>query len=123
MRGVDQQTTRDVWYDGVSSLLAEREFARSDRAQEILRAFEQRQVFIGIADAIKDHDGVQVLIGDENPSPILRECAVVSTRYGSGSASGVIGVVGPTRLHYERVIATLQYLGELMTDLWGELGA
>jgi heat-inducible transcriptional repressor len=122
MRRVDLQTTREVWYDGVSSLLAEPEFSRSERAQEILRAFEQRQILIEVAEAIKDQDGVQVLIGDENPSPVFRDCAVVSTRYGSGSAAGVIGIIGPTRLRYERVISILQYLRGLMTDLWAELG-
>lgn len=122
MRRVDQKTTREVWYDGVSSLLAEPEFARGERAQEILRAFEQRQILVEIAEAIKDREGIQVQIGDENPSPVFRDCSVVSTCYGSGNAAGVIGVVGPTRLRYERVIAILQYLGGLMTQLWAELG-
>ncbi len=121
MRRVDQQTAAEVWYDGVSYLLAEPEFGRPEKAQEILRAFEQRRILVEIADAIKDHAGVQVLIGDENPAPVLRECAVVATRYGRGSSTGVIGVVGPTRLRYDRVIATLHYLGGLMTELWAEL--
>jgi heat-inducible transcriptional repressor len=121
MRRVDQQTSGEVWYEGVSLLLAEPEFARSDRAQEILRCFEQRRALIDIAEAIKDHDGVQVLIGEESPIPALRDCAVVMSRYGTGSAAGVIGVVGPTRMRYDRVIATLQYLGALSSDLWAEL--
>jgi heat-inducible transcriptional repressor len=122
MRRVDQKTTREVWYDGVSSLLAEPEFSRGDRAQEIVRAFEQRQTLLEIAEASQDREGIQVQIGDENPSPVFRDCSVVSTRYGSGNAAGIIGVVGPTRLRYERVIAILQYLGGLMTQLWAELG-
>jgi heat-inducible transcriptional repressor len=122
MGRVDQQTRREVWYDGVSSLLAEPEFARIERAQEILRTFEQRRILVEIAEAIKDRDGVQILIGDENPSPVFRDCSVISSRYGGDSAAGVIGVVGPTRMRYERVIAILQYLGALMTGLWAELG-
>jgi heat-inducible transcriptional repressor len=122
MRRVDRKTTREVWFDGVSSLLGEPEFARGERAQELVRSFERRQSLVEIAEAVKDREGIQVQIGDENPTPVFRDCAVVSTRYGSGNAAGVIGVVGPTRLRYERVIAILQYLGELMTRLWAELG-
>jgi heat-inducible transcriptional repressor len=122
MRRVDQKTTGEVWYDGVSSLLAEPEFSRGERAQEIVRAFEQRQSLLEVAEAVKDRVGVQVQIGDANPAQVFRDCAVVSTRYGSGNAAGVIGVVGPTRLRYERVIAIVQYLGGLMTQLWAELG-
>jgi heat-inducible transcriptional repressor len=121
MRRIDQQATGDVWYEGMSLLLTEPEFARHERAQEILRCFEQRRVLVDIAEAIKDHDGVQVFIGEENPFPGLADCAVIATRYGQGSAEGVIGVVGPTRMRYDRVIAMVQYLGGVMTDLWAEL--
>jgi heat-inducible transcriptional repressor len=122
MHRVDQQTRREVWYDGVSTLLSEPEFARIERAQEILKAFEQRRLLVQIAEGVVDRQGVQVLIGDENPSRVFRECSVVSLRYGGDSAAGVIGVVGPTRMRYERVIAILHYLEGLMTGLWAELG-
>jgi heat-inducible transcriptional repressor len=121
MLRVDQQSASEVWYEGVSSLLAQPEFARADKAQEILRAFEQRRALIEIADAMPDHEGVQVLIGEENPLSVFRDCAVVATRYGRGEATGVIGVVGPTRMRYDRIITTLQHLSSLMSDLWAEL--
>jgi heat-inducible transcriptional repressor len=121
MRRIDQQAAGDVWYEGMSLLLAEPEFARNERAQEILRCFEQRRVLVEIAETIKDHDGVQVFIGEENPLSGLRDCAVVAARYGTGNAAGVIGIVGPTRMRYDRVIAIVQYLAGLMTDLWAEL--
>jgi heat-inducible transcriptional repressor len=121
MRRIDQQASGDVWYEGVSLLLAEPEFARHERAQEILRCFEQRRSLVEIAETIKDHDGVQVFIGEENPLPGLHDCAVIAARYGTGNAAGAIGIVGPTRMRYDRVIAMVQYLAGLMTDLWAEL--
>jgi heat-inducible transcriptional repressor len=121
MRRIDQQASSEVWYEGISYLLAEPEFVRTDRAQDLLRCFEQRRVLVDIADAIKEHDGVQVLVGEENPVPALRDCTVVATQYGRGKAAGVIGVVGPTRMRYDRVITTIQYLSALMTELWAEI--
>jgi heat-inducible transcriptional repressor len=121
MRRIDQQTTGGVSYAGVSSLLAQPEFASGDKAHGVLRAFEQRHPLAEIAEAVKHHEGVQVLIGSEIPTPALHDCAVVATRYGRWGAAGVIGIVGPKRMGYDRVIATLQYLGGLMTDLWAEL--
>jgi len=119
---VDQQSAADVRYDGISSLLAQPEFSRGEKAGDILRAFEQRQTLVEIADVVRDHHGVQVLIGDENPSSVLRECATVASRYGNDGTAGVIGVIGPTRMRYDRVIATLQYVGSLLTELWADLG-
>jgi heat-inducible transcriptional repressor len=121
LRRVEQQTTSEVWYDGVSYLLAQPEFARPDRAKEILRAIEQRLVLAEIADAVKAQPGVQVSIGDENAAAVLRDCAVLATRYGRGDLVGVIGVVAPTRVRYDRVIATLEYLSKLLTELWAEI--
>ena len=99
-------------------MLGQPEFARSEKAQGILRTFEERRLLVEIADAVTSDGGVQVMIGDENVSPTLRECAVVAARYHRGGAAGVIGVIGPTRLRYDRVIATIQYIGAVMSDLW-----
>jgi heat-inducible transcriptional repressor len=121
MRRIDQQAAGGVWYEGLSMLLAEPEFARHDRAQEVLRCFEQRRALVEVAEAIKDHDGVQVFIGEENPFPGLADCAMVTTRYGRDRAAGVIGVLGPTRMRYDRVIAVVHYLAGVMTELWAEL--
>ena len=121
MKRVDQQALTEVWYDGVRFLLDQPEFARSDKAREILQAFEQRRILAEIADAVTTDSGIQVLIGDENAAPALQECSVVATRYRTGSAAGVIGVIGPIRMRYDRAIATLEYLGNVMSGLWAEL--
>ncbi len=121
MKRVDQQAVPGVWYDGISSLLAEPEFARGEKAQEVVRTFEQRQFAAELAEAVLEQAGVRVMIGDEVPWPSLRECAIVATSYGRGGVGGAIGVVGPTRLRYEQVIASVQYLSALITDLWAEL--
>ena len=121
MQRVDQQVLPGVWNDGISSLLAEPEFARGEKAQEVMRAFEQRQFAAELAEAILEQPGVRVMIGDEVPWPTLRECAIVATSYGRDGVGGAIGVVGPTRMRYGQVIATVQYLGALITDLWAEL--
>lgn len=121
MRQVDRQVATAVWYDGVRFLLGQPEFAQPAKARALLQLFEQRRALVEIADAVATGEGVKVLIGEENPSPTLRDCAVVATCYGSGSATGVIAVVGPTRLRYDRVVATVQYLGEVMSELWADL--
>jgi heat-inducible transcriptional repressor len=122
LRRVGQRAVTDVWYDGVRHLLAQPEFARApDKARDILRAFEERRLLVEIADALGVERGVQVRIGDENVSPTLRECAVVATRYGSGDAAGVIGLVGPTRMPYARAIAILEYVEDVMSGLWADV--
>jgi heat-inducible transcriptional repressor len=121
MQQVDRGATTLAWCDGVRFLLAQPEFAGPEKAGAILQVFEQRRALVEIADAVAAGNGVQVLIGEEIPVSALRDCAVVATRYGSGSAAGVIAVIGPTRLRYDRVVATIEYLGQVMSGLWSEL--
>ena len=121
MRKADRQAVPGVWHAGVSSLLAQPEFVRSEKAKEILSAFEQPSLAVELADAMLEHPGVRVMIGDEIPWSVLRDCAVVGTRYGTGTSGGAIALIGPTRMRYDRAIAIIHYLGEVMTNLWAEL--
>ena len=67
---------------------------------------------------------IQIIIGSENPWPSLRNYSLIVARYGlDDAARGVIGVVGPTRMNYSRAISSVRYVGELMSQLWGELNS
>ncbi|HLG51361.1 MAG TPA: heat-inducible transcriptional repressor HrcA [Chloroflexota bacterium] len=121
MMRVDRQAVPRVWQAGLSLLLAQPEFASREKAQEITRAFEQPTLAVEVADALIEYPGVRVMIGDEVRWSVLRGCAVVGARYGADRRWGAIAVVGPTRMRYDRAIATIQYVSEVMTDLWAKL--
>jgi len=56
-------------------------------------------------------EGVRIAFGDELDEPSLRHCALVAARYGvPGGAGGSLGVIGPSRMDYPRVVAFVQYL-------------
>jgi heat-inducible transcriptional repressor len=61
---------------------------------------------------------VQVIIGEENTQESLRNFSLVLTRYGIvGEATGILGVVGPTRMQYGRSVSSVRYLGTVMSEL------
>ena len=65
---------------------------------------------------------VQVFIGDENPAGALRQFGVVVATYGiDGEATGILGVLGPTRMSYSRSISSVRYMARLMSDLMEDL--
>jgi heat-inducible transcriptional repressor len=66
--------------------------------------------------------GVQVFIGDENPADALRRFGVVMATYGvDGEVTGILGVLGPTRMPYWRSISSVRYMARLMSDLMEDL--
>ena len=63
---------------------------------------------------------VHVLIGDELGFDYAEYAGIVFSPYGSGKRNaGVIGILGPTRMKYDRVIPTVRYFGDLLTELSG----
>ncbi len=61
--------------------------------------------------------GLQVTIGEEHGHAHLSDLAVVTSEYRVGDLRGVIGVIGPTRMPYERVIALVESTSLLMTEI------
>jgi heat-inducible transcriptional repressor len=109
--------------EGIRNVLRQPEFSRSDRMLDVVEALEERNLSKVIPFETIADEGVTVIIGAENRRDAMRDCSVVMARYsaGDGGPSGALGVVGPTRMHYPRAIATVRYLGSLMSDLMTKL--
>jgi heat-inducible transcriptional repressor len=114
----DRQTFEQIYYEGLSHILSQPEFARSERLRPIVEVLERSQELGAfLADAMEDND-VQVIIGAEHRLEPLRSTATVLTRYGAGDQiRGVLGVVGPTRLPYWRAVPMVRFMAGLMDVL------
>ena len=114
----------EVFRDGVTNVLAEPEFAASDSARQALRVLEERtylEEFLAKVLA-PNVGGVQVVIGGENSWQELKDCSMVLARYGvAGHATGAMGVLGPQRMAYGRVISTVRFVTGMMSDLMYEI--
>lgn len=124
MGKADALSTREVYRDGLASVLAEKEFKQGDIARQALRMLEERSLldeFLAktLSPAV---GGVQVIIGGEGYWEELKECSMVLSRYGvTGRATGALGVLGPTRMSYGRAISAVRYVAGLMSDLMYEM--
>jgi heat-inducible transcriptional repressor len=116
--------TPDAFYhEGLSELLRRQEFAHADadRIRGVVEALERNRFMPAIAPQVMAGEGVQVIIGAENEAAALKDMSVVVARYGArGQLSGLLGVVGPTRMQYGRAIAIVRYMTELLNDLLAE---
>ena len=103
---------------GQTSLLAEHpEFATGDSMRQLL-AFTETPAHI--ADVIRRRSpqpGITITIGHEHGDPRLDRFTIVTAEYHFGSLSGVIGVIGPTRMPYRKVISLVGHASRLISDL------
>ncbi len=109
-------SSADVVIDGGASLLAQPEFASTIKAQALLEAFEQKEKIVEILERSAQSDGIQVFIGAESRFDALADCSVVTSPYRrGGKVLGTLGVIGPTRMAYGRVIPIVQCAAEQMS--------
>ncbi|HEX7938460.1 MAG TPA: heat-inducible transcriptional repressor HrcA [Gemmatimonadaceae bacterium] len=103
---------------GQASVLADQpEFAEADRMRRLLELTERPEA---LADALRkrgETSGISITIGGEHEDERLRDFTVITAEYHTGSLSGVIGVIGPTRMPYEKVISLVNHTSQLLSDL------
>jgi heat-inducible transcriptional repressor len=103
---------------GAASVLAEQpEFSAADRLRRLLALTETPQA---LGDAIRKRTqapGISITIGAEHDDPRLEDFTVVTAEYHVGSLAGVIGVIGPTRMPYDKVISLVSHTSRLLSDL------
>ncbi|MBX3132817.1 MAG: heat-inducible transcription repressor HrcA [Gemmatimonadaceae bacterium] len=103
---------------GQASVLAEKpEFASGDRLRQLIALTETRTQLAGLLRQRAAQPGVSITIGDEHGVGLLGGLTLVTAEYRAGSLTGVIGVIGPTRMPYEKVIALVSHTSSLVTDL------
>jgi heat-inducible transcriptional repressor len=108
----------DLFVDGASNLIGSPEFHEIDVIRSLFRTLEDKRTLIDLLSRMLSADGVQVVIGSENPAGDLRRCSIVASPYGNGErVMGTVGVVGARRMEYARAIALVDYLARALTRL------
>jgi heat-inducible transcriptional repressor len=108
----------DARVEGLRNVLEQPEFSQATKALDIVEALDEHNLPRAIPFDSTPEEGVTVLIGGENREDAMRGCSLIITGYGSrGGPKGSLVVVGPTRMHYPRAIATVRYMGTVMGEL------
>ncbi len=123
MHKTESFSAGEVFRDGVANVLAELDTATSEAARQALRVLEERPYLEDFMTRVLSAHvgGIQVVIGGDEWRE-LKDCSVVVARYGVvGQVSGAMGVLGPQRMAYGRVISTVRYVAGLLSDMMYEL--
>lgn len=95
---------------GTSNMLGQPEFADREALRAVFRALEAREVLAELLEPTRHRRSVSVTIGEEMPVAELKGCSVVAGSYRFGEFGGSIGVIGPTRMSYDHVVALVDYV-------------
>jgi heat-inducible transcriptional repressor len=102
-----------IYTSGTTNLFKYPELSDSEKASELISTFEEKQQLASLVteNLLSDETGIQVYIGNESPIQTMKDCSVVTATYELGEGvRGTIGIVGPKRMDYEKVMNNLKTL-------------
>ncbi len=114
----------EIYTSGANNIFKYPELADQQKASEIISTFEEKQMLTTLVQdtlSKENNTGIQVYIGDETPVSSMKDCSVVTATYELGEGmKGTIGIIGPKRMDYEKVVGTLQTLMKQLDALYGK---
>lgn len=118
----ENDSETDIHLEGASYIMQQPEFKDIEKLENVLYLLEQRRDLYKLFSRVFLGPEITVLIGSENPVGEMRDCSFVAAKYFiNGRPAGSIGVIGPTRMDYQRAVNAVQFmarnLGELLTAL------
>nr|WP_308648453.1 heat-inducible transcriptional repressor HrcA [uncultured Agathobacter sp.] len=117
-----------IYTSGATNILKYPELSDSDSAATLLSAFEEKEELVSlVTESLSDSEktdngtGIQVYIGNESPIQTMKDCSVVTATYDLGEGvKGTIGIVGPKRMDYEKVMDNLKTLKSQLDGIYNK---
>ncbi len=111
-----------VYLDGASHLIEQPEFHDIKKLHSLFRCLEDKVAILKLLCGGIDDDGLTIHIGRENKSNYLSECSVVTRGYRvKGKKSGKLGVIGPKRMVYEKVVPMVELLADTVSTILNDI--
>ncbi|UCD63364.1 MAG: heat-inducible transcription repressor HrcA [Candidatus Zixiibacteriota bacterium] len=106
----------DVHVAGAEQLVKQPEFSDLRKISEIIKIIEDGRALSDFLDQATE-EGLIITIGRENKFQEVMNCSLVTSRYKVGKVSGTIGIIGPTRMAYSKLVSVVEYTARTITEV------
>lgn len=111
----EAESTDDCFIAGQTNLMEFNELANMERLKQLFDAFTEKNEILHLLDRCIEAKGVQIFVGEESGYQLLDHCSLVTASYRvDDEVLGVLGVIGPTRMDYQRVIPIVDVTARLL---------
>ncbi len=108
---------RTMVMEGTTNIMKHPEFADVETMRRLFETFEEKHRLVKLLDRCLERGGVQVVIGSEAEDPALGNLSLVASSYTlSDGGSGCLGILGPTRMEYDRAVVLVDYISRLFSS-------
>ena len=118
-----QDEDLQIYTSGATNIFKYPELADQQNASDLISAFEEKTDLTSLVETTlsseENETGIQVYIGNENSVQSMKDCSVVTATYDLGDGMrGTVGIIGPKRMDYDKVISTLKNMRKSLDDLY-----
>lgn len=108
-----------VLFKGTQNILSYPEFSNQERIGKMLELIDNQKILIQIINSsTKEDENISITIGQENKEELVNHCSLITAVYRIGDVTGALGVIGPTRMKYEKVTSLVDYITHQITNLF-----
>lgn len=103
----------DFYFSGAKNVITNPEFDSREKIEKILELLDRKDILVRV---MSDHhtNGVSIIIGEEHTEELMRNCSLITTKYSIEGAEGTLGILGPTRMQYAKIISLVQFMAETL---------
>ncbi|MCQ2517270.1 MAG: heat-inducible transcriptional repressor HrcA [Lachnospiraceae bacterium] len=114
----------EIYTSGANNIFKYPELAVQDKASELINAFEEKQLLSKLVEDSQDssnNNEIKVYIGEEAPIQTMKDCSIVTANYEFGDGMrGTIGIIGPKRMDYDKVVGTLKSIKVQLDSMYND---
>ena len=110
-------SSTEVTLEGTANIFSFPEFRNIERAKEFLKLMEEKKSIASVMNGLAKEENIKMLIGKENTIEEIKECSIVSATYSKGDiVLGTIGIIGPKRMDYSKVVSMMEYMNGVIAN-------
>jgi heat-inducible transcriptional repressor len=103
--------------DGTTNIISQKEFQDPKKLRDFISLLEERRSLIQLLNTSSAADGITVTIGNESNLGAFAGCATVSGSYQAGHIRGTVGVIGPSRMEYAKLMSVVDYTAKILSEI------
>ncbi len=114
---LSESSGEELHTDGTINILSQKEFQNPEKLREFLALIEERRSLIDLLKVKTFADDITVTIGTETNIEGMKGCSAVTRSYQAGQIRGTLGVIGPTRMEYAKLMSLVDYTAKVLSEI------
>ena len=114
----DEIKSERVIVTGAKNIIHHPEFENPENFQSVIEMIEDKDIIIHIMEKSGENatDDIYISIGSENKEKKLQEYSFISKEYSFGETQGTLGIIGPKRMEYSKIVAIVDYMAKMLSE-------